>query len=302
MKFLVFVHEKEEVLIQRFGKFVRSLNTSGLHVIMPWETEATRVGTGLRQVEDTLKTKTKDDIFVDIPIKMHLEVKDARKYYYDSDKPDEQVTARVNATVKQLISEMEFTELYQTRERISSMAREKVGKEIEDLYGMRLVDVIVDQPQADEKAIASFSSVKESERNKLATINNAEANKSRIIAEAEARKEALRLHGEGIAEQRNAIFQNYAEQFNTLANKGLSPQMAHEIITLAMTLDTTRDAAEKGNVILTTTNAADLLAQMQALGKTMVKPQQNGRAANGNDEGTPMPAQKDTPKNPPKLG
>jgi regulator of protease activity HflC (stomatin/prohibitin superfamily) len=300
MKFLVFVNEKEEVLIQRFGKYVRTLNTPGIHVIMPWENEEKRVGTGLRQIEDTLNTKTKDDIFVDIPIKMHLQVIDSRKYHYDSEtSPDEQVIARVNATVKQLISDMEFTELYQTREQISGQAREKVGSEIEHLYGMRLIDVIVDQPHADAKAIASFSSVKESERNKQATINNAEADKLRTIADAEARKEALRLHGEGIAEQRNAIFQNYAEQFNNLANKGMSPEMAHEIILLAMALDTTRDAAEKGNVILTTTNAGDLLTQVQALGKTLTKP----RPANdGGPADMPAPAQKAAAQKPPAPG
>jgi regulator of protease activity HflC (stomatin/prohibitin superfamily) len=137
---------------------------------------------------------------------------------------------------------------------------------------VKLIDVIVDEPQADAKAMASFSGVKESERNKQSAMNNAEARKIEIIAEAEARKEALRLHGEGIAEQRNAIFQNYAEQFNNLSKKGMSPDMAHEVITLAMTLDTTRDAAEKGNVIVTTTNPNELLGQMQALGKTLSKP------------------------------
>lgn len=137
---------------------------------------------------------------------------------------------------------------------------------------MRLVDVIVDEPHADAQAKASFSSVKEAERNKLAAQNDSEAIKMRIIAEAEARKEALRLHGEGIAAQRNAIFENYAEQFNKLAQKGMSPEMAHEVITLAMALDTTRDAAEKGNLIVTTTNANELLGQMQTLGKTLTKP------------------------------
>ena len=205
---------------------------------------------------------------------MHLQVTDAKKYHYESSQPDEQVKARVNATVKQLVSNMEFIELYQTREQISEMARDKVGKEIEQLYGMKLIDVIVDEPHADERAMASFSGVKESERNKLAAQNDSQAIKTRIIAEAEARKEALRLHGEGIAEQRAAIFANYAEQFNNLAKKGMSPDMAHEVITLAMALDTTRDAAEKGNLIVTTTNPNEILTQLQTLSQKLAKPLQ----------------------------
>ena len=64
----------------------------------------------------------------------------------------------------------------------------------------------------------------------------------------------------------------YAEQFNNLAKKGMSPDMAHEVITLAMALDTTRDAAEKGNVIISTTNPNELVSQLQGLGKTLTKP------------------------------
>jgi regulator of protease activity HflC (stomatin/prohibitin superfamily) len=286
------LQEKEEALIQSFGKYVKTVKQAGPHLIMPWQNVAARVGMELKQVEDKLATKTKDDIFVTIPIKMHLQIIDSKKFVYDSNKPIEQVMARVNATAKQLVSGMEFIELYKTREQISEMAREKVGKEIENLYGVKLIDVIVDEPQADSKAMASFSGVKESERNKLAAQNNAEARKIEIIAEAEARKEALRLHGEGIAEQRNAIFQNYAEQFNNLAKKGMSPDMAHEVITLAMSLDTTRDAAEKGNLIVSTTNASELISQMQTLGKTLTKPPAPARPAN--DDGADVKA--------PKLG
>ena len=277
------LQEKEEAIIQSFGKYVKTVKDPGPHFLMPWQGVTARVGMELKQVEDKLSTKTKDDIFVTIPIKMHLQIVDSKKFVYDSNKPIDQVMARINATIKQLVSGMEFIELYQTREQISEMAREKVGKEIENLYGVKLIDVVVDEPQADAKAMASFSGVKESERNKLAAKNNAEAHKIEIIAEAEARKEALRLHGEGIAEQRNAIFQNYAEQFNNLGKKGMSPDMAHEVITLAMTLDTTRDAAEKGNVILATTNAGDLLMQMQALGKTLSKPSNIKPASNDDD-------------------
>ncbi len=272
--FILTVKEKEEVIIQSFGKFVKTITDPGIHFIMPWQNVARKVGTELKQEADTLSTKTKDDIFVSIPIKMHLQVTDAKKYHYESSQPDEQVKARVNATVKQLVSNMEFIELYQTREQISEMARDKVGKEIEQLYGMKLIDVIVDEPHADERAMASFSGVKESERNKLAAQNDSQAIKTRIIAEAEARKEALRLHGEGIAEQRAAIFANYAEQFNNLAKKGMSPDMAHEVITLAMALDTTRDAAEKGNLIVTTTNPNEILTQLQTLSQKLAKPLQ----------------------------
>lgn len=89
MSFIFTVKEKEAVLIQSFGKYVKTITSPGITVIAPWQNIAARVPTDLRQGEETLSTKTKDDIFVAIPIKMHLQIVDAKKYHYDSNKPDE---------------------------------------------------------------------------------------------------------------------------------------------------------------------------------------------------------------------
>lgn len=288
------VREKQEVIIESFGKYVNTTKSSGLKVKAPWpfQTIAERVPTALMELKEDLQTKTKDDIFVTLPIKMHLMVEDTKKYHYESHDPIKQVMSRVAATVKQETSKMDFADLYQARQTISDKVRENVGKEITSLYGVSLVDVIVDEPHAPAEIQSSYNNVKASERNMLATKNNAEANKIQIIAEAEARKEAQRLDGEGIAAQRSAIFQNYAQQFNKLAKEGLSEEMAHQIITLAMQNDTIRDAAKGGNVIITTANANEVLGQMQALGKTLTKP-----AASNDDGQHATPAHK-----PPKAG
>ncbi|MEZ0224202.1 MAG: SPFH domain-containing protein [Alphaproteobacteria bacterium] len=284
------VKEKQEVIIESFGKYVKSIKEAGLRLKAPWpfQSVAERVSTALYEMKEDLQTKTKDDIFVTLPIKMHLQIDDVKKYHYESNDPMKQVMSRVAATVKQLTSQMDFAELYQARQTISDKVRENVGKEIEHLYGVKLVDVIVDEPHAPAEIQASYNNVKASERNMLATKNNAEANKINIIAEAEARKEAQRLDGEGIAAQRSAIFANYAQQFNKLAKEGLTEDMAHQIITLAMQNDTIRDAAKGGNVIITSADANDVLSKMQALGKTLTKPT-NAKPAN-DDPANEIPA------------
>lgn len=267
---VMFVREKEEVILESFGKYVNTVKTPGLRFKLPWPLQnvAQKVPTALLELKEDLATKTKDDIFVTLPIKMHLQVTDSKKYNYESNNPIQQAMSRIAATIKQLTSQMEFAELYQARETISDHARERVGKEIENLYGMTLVDVIVDEPHAPAEIQQSYNNVKASERNKLAAVNDAEASKIKTIADAEARKEALRLDGEGIAAQRKAIFENYAGQFNELSQK-MSPEQAHQVIALAMANDTVRDAAKHGNVIIATTNPGDILTQMQAVGKTL---------------------------------
>ena len=82
---------------------------------------------------------------------MHWQVRDSKKFHYASENPIDQMKIRINATVKQLASGMDFIELYQTREALSTQAVDKVGKELQDLYGIKLMDVIVDQPRRRRK-------------------------------------------------------------------------------------------------------------------------------------------------------
>ena len=275
MPFFYFVSEKEEVIIERFGsKYLRTVKTPGLHFKLPapFETVAEHIPTDVRQDKDILQTKTKDNVFVTIPIKMHLQIEDSRKYHYNSNNPEEQIKTRIANAVKQLSAAMDFDELFQTREAFSQQVRDQVGKEIEELYGVRIVDVIVDEPQATEELKVQYTNAKVSQFVATAKLNNAQADKQAAILRAEGRKEELRLEGEGIAEQRAAIFRNYATQFNKLAAEGLSPEMAHQTILMAMANDTTRDAAKNGNMIISTSNTSDNLAQIQALGKQLTKP------------------------------
>lgn len=281
--FIYVVHERQEVIIESFGKYVKTVSSAGLKTKLPWplQSVACRIPTDVYQVKDDLKTKTNDDIFVTIPIKMHLQVFDSKKYHYNSNNPIEQIRSRVTAAMKQLTSRMDFAELYQAREVLSEQVREKVGKEIEDLYGVKIVDVIVDEPQAPAEIQAAYNNVKASEREATAKLNNAQAEKTAAILRAEGRKEELRLDGEGVAEQRNAIFKNYAEQFNKLAAEGMTKEMAQQTILLAMANDTLRDAAKNGNTIITTNNAGALLGDIQTLAQTLDKPKQVPQAPKG---------------------
>lgn len=268
------VREKQEVIIESFGRYVKTVQEPGLKFKWPWpfQTVARRVPTNMLQDHADLSTKTKDDIFVTIPVKVHMQISDTKKFSYSSRDPFEQVRSRVTAVMKQLTSGMEFAELYQARETLSVHMQEKIGKEIEEMYGIKIVDVIVDEPQAPQEIQVAYNNVKASEREATAKINRAKADKEAAILQAEGRKEELRLDGEGVAEQRSAIFRNYAEQFNALASKGLTPEMAQQTILLAMANDTVRDAAKNGNVILTTNNPNEIISQVQALGERLMKP------------------------------
>src|SRR5262245_2498744 len=83
------VKEKQEVIIESFGKYVTTVKNAGLKFKAPWPfaTVAERVSTALYEMKEDLQTKTKDDIFVTLPIKMHLQVEDTKKFHYESNDP-----------------------------------------------------------------------------------------------------------------------------------------------------------------------------------------------------------------------
>lgn len=282
------VKEREEALVQQFGAYVSTTQKAGLHFKLPWR-RVTKVTSALSEVKENLQTKTKDDIFVTLPIKAHVQIQDSKRYAFDANNPTEQLMTRISAAVKQLVSSTDFAELYSARETISQRVNESVGKEILELYGIKLIDVIVDEPHVGGDFQERYNNVKASEMDRAAARNAAEAEKIRIIAEAEARKEALRLDGEGVAAQRKAIFDGYAEQFNALSSKGgITPEHTQQLIMVAMTNDTIRDAAKHGNVIVTNSGLSSNLGEFSAVEKLMGganpvkgRPQGQQRPANG---------------------
>jgi regulator of protease activity HflC (stomatin/prohibitin superfamily) len=271
------VEEQQAVILERFHKFNSVVDSAGLKGKLPGKflKVAARIPLDITQREVNLQTKTSDNIFASVPTTLHLQVVDAYKFHYKSDRPYEQAESKITAVMKQLTSNMEFAHLYQARESLGNDVRDKVGKDIEDLYGLKIIDVIVDQPVAPPSVQQAYNSAKSSEQVAISTLNAAQANKQAAILNAEARKEELRLDGEGVAEQRGAVFQNFAVQVNQLVKDGIPMEKALETTLQIMQLDTLREVGKSGNVVITTLDGKDNkdnnLAQMQAALKAFVQ-------------------------------
>ena len=268
------VKEKQEVIVETLGgKFSSVQQTSGMKFKLPFFRKvAARIPTEVTQREVNLTTRTRDNILASVPTILHLQIIDAKKFHYNSDKPYEQAEAKITAVMKQLITNMDFADLYQAREALGNDVREKVGKDIEDSFGLRIIDVIVDQPLPPESVQGAFNDAKSSEQKAKATLNMAQAEKQAAILKAEGRKEELRLDGEGVAEQRAAMFQNLSAQYNVLVQGGMSDAAAQNLIIKMMEMDTLRDVGKNGNVIVTTTADKDSgMTDMQAMAMSMAK-------------------------------
>jgi regulator of protease activity HflC (stomatin/prohibitin superfamily) len=266
------VDQKQEALITSFGKHVRTEQNPGLHLKYPWPFNVieAKVPTALQQVGDTLDTKTKDNLFVGLPITIQYEVDHTGKFYFDNDEPVEQMSKIVSAAVRKYTSGKDFQELYDERDEISDAVISEVEDQIND-YGINIRRIVIDEPKAPGDVQSAYNRVRSSERERDAALNEAEAEKVRIVKKAEADKERNILIGEGVAGFRKKIFDQYAEQIRELVTKGVSREDAEHMMLEAMRLDTLRDIGDKGNLVIVSPDgtSANKIAEMQTLKTTL---------------------------------
>lgn len=248
---------------------MRTEKDPGLHMKLPWpfNTVSAKVGTDLMQVEETLATKTSDDLFVQLPIAIQYEINDTGKYHFDNREPIENMKKAVSAAVRTATSGKDFQALYSDRDEVSSHVIDNI-KPMVDEYGINLRRIIIDEPTAPQEVQASYNEVRASERLKEAAKNKAEAHKIKLVARAEAEKQADILRGEGKAGFRKALFHQYGEQIESLVGKGVDREEAIKVMLDTMHQDTMRDIGQQGNMVIVTpdgSGAGGRIAELQTL-------------------------------------
>lgn len=269
------VHQRHVGLVTRFGKHIRTIENPGLHIKIPFidKVEA-RISTAEKQAEETLQTKTSDDLFVDLPIAIHYEVSDSAIYWFDKGDAVKLMKKVVAAAVREYTSGKDFQELYNERQEIKDGVMDKVFDKVSQ-FGIQINDIVIDEPAASSQVKATFDRVRASALEKEAAVNEAAADKIRIVAKAEADKERNILIGEGVAGFREKIASGYTHLRKQMVADGIDPNSADLFMSEMMHLDTIRDVGDKGNMVIVTetgtsskegTDMAGFIAKLKAAG------------------------------------
>lgn len=266
------VPQRREALITSFGKHVRTVKNPGLNLKWPWPFNivAIKIPTDLRQVNETLDTKTKDDLFVRLPITIQYEVVNTGRFFFDTNHPVDQMNKIVSASVRKYTSGKDFQELYSERDEISMGVIQDVSAQVSE-YGITIRRIVVDEPAAPKEVQDSYNRVRASEREKDAAQNEAAADYIRRVKAAEADKQRNILIGEGVAGFRSTIAKGYATIRGDLIKDGVDPAAAERFMEEAMRLDTIRDVGEKGNMVLVMPSAHQNIADLIAAGPVLDK-------------------------------
>jgi regulator of protease activity HflC (stomatin/prohibitin superfamily) len=235
------VEQQTHAVIERFGKFIR-IAGPGLNIKIPLiDAIAGRITHRVRELEITVESKTKDDVFVDILIAVQFFVPETDEAvaaaHYKLANPHQQISSYVFDTVRALVPEMPVDSVFSEKDKIAAAVKDRLSQTM-DGFGFSILQALVNDIQPDGKVKEAMNQVNASARLREAARNEADARKIRVIAEAEADARAKELQGVGIARQRLAIARGLKESVEACAAAGISPSEATKMVLMTQHYDT----------------------------------------------------------------
>ena len=111
------VRTREAAILERLGKF-QTVAHAGLHFKMPWiDRVRDKISLQVRQLDVMVETKTKDNVFVQIPVAVQYEVVEGREReaFYMLSNHEQQIVAYVQDNVRSSVANMGLDESFPPR-------------------------------------------------------------------------------------------------------------------------------------------------------------------------------------------
>ena len=214
-------------MITRFGKFLR-VAEAGLNWKMPYfDSVPGLVSLRVNQITLTMETKTKDNVFVTIPISVQNRVRPEKVYdaFYKLSDPVAQIKSYVEQVILGHVPGMTLDEVFASQSSIAVAVKKELDADM-STFGYEIVNVLVTDIVPDAKVKSAMNDINAAQREQVAANARGEAEKILVVKKAEAEAESKALQGQGIANQRKAIIEGLqisVEQFQK-AVEGASRQ------------------------------------------------------------------------------
>ncbi len=241
------VSTAQVAIITRFGKF-RRVAEPGLNWKVPFiDRVSGRVSLRVNQITLTMETKTRDNVFVTIPISVQNRVRPEKVYdaYYKLADPDAQIQSYVEQVILGHVPGMTLDEVFASQSSIAAAVKKELDADMAD-FGYEIVNVLVTDIVPDEKVKSAMNDINAAQREQVAANARGEAEKILVVKKAEAEAESKALQGQGIANQRKAIIeglQGSIEQFQKVM-EGASASDVMQLILVTQYFDTLKAIGE----------------------------------------------------------
>lgn len=255
---IVIVRQETVAIIERLGKF-QKVARAGLNFKVPLiDRVAGRVSLRVKELEVTVESKAKDDVFVGLLVAVQYYTSDTatgegdtydrdgnvRRAFYRLSEPRKQIESYVFDQVRSEVPSMTFDEVFSNKEKIAKAVEEELTESMAD-YGYTIHRALVNDVVPPNEVRDAMNDVRAAERTLQAEKHRAEATKIDLVATAEAEKQSKILQGEGLAGQRKAIAKGLRESVETVsAGVGISEKAILDLLLLVQHYDTIATLAD----------------------------------------------------------
>jgi regulator of protease activity HflC (stomatin/prohibitin superfamily) len=276
------VNTAQVAIITRFGKFLR-VAEPGLNWKVPYfDSVAGTVSLRVNQITLTMETKTKDNVFVTIPISVQNRVRPEKVFdaYYKLSDPVAQIKSYVEQVILGHVPGMTLDEVFASQSSIAATVKRELDTDMAT-FGYEIVNVLVTDIVPDAKVKSAMNDINAAQREQVAANARGEAEKILVVKKAEAEAESKALQGQGIANQRKAIIeglQTSVEQFQK-AVEGASSKEVMQLVLVTQYFDTLKSIGESNKtstLFLTHSPAAVKDVSEQILQSMLVAERANG--------------------------
>ena len=243
------VRTAEAAIITRFGKFLR-VAQPGLGWKWPIiDSVADKISLRVQQITLTMETKTKDNVFVTIPISVQNQVRPEKVYdaYYKLANPAAQIKSYVEQVILGHVPGMTLDEVFASQSSIALAVKHELDSDM-SAFGYEIVNVLVTDIVPDAKVKSAMNDINAAQREQTAASARGEAEKILVVKKAEAEAESKALQGQGIANQRRAIVEGLQvsiEQFQKVV-QGASAKEVMQLVMVTQYFDTLKAIGESG--------------------------------------------------------
>jgi len=235
-------------VVERFGKFNRVAHP-GLQFLIPWCETVRMIDLQVRQATVNVETKTKDNVFVTIPVSVQYQVVETKVFdaYYKLSNPQAQIESYVFNSILGHVPTLTLDEAFEQQQQISAAVKKDLD-DVMDNFGYNILRALVTDIVPDAKVKAAMNDINAAQREQIAAQARGEADKILKVKQAEAEAESKALQGDGVARQRQAIIkglQASVEQFKT-AVEGSTAQDVMAMVLMTQYFDTLREVGVTG--------------------------------------------------------
>jgi regulator of protease activity HflC (stomatin/prohibitin superfamily) len=241
------VRTAEVAIVTRFGKFLTVANP-GLNWKLPFfDSVSGIVSLRVNQITLTMETKTKDNVFVTIPISVQNRVRPEKVYdaFYKLSDPKAQIQSYVEQVILGHVPGMTLDEVFASQSSIAAAVKQELDADMAT-FGYEIVNVLVTDIVPDSKVKAAMNDINAAQREQVAANARGEAEKILVVKKAEAESESKALQGQGIANQRRAIIEGLQvsiEQFQKVVD-GASAKEVMQLVMVTQYFDTLKSIGE----------------------------------------------------------